>query len=70
MQIDVLSAPGQASGDGVGHVRGPRVERGNRQYSANSPQRQEAEQMICAWLLSAKCLLEQTHQLLHHKTNH
>ena len=56
MQIDVLPAPGRANGDGVGHVRGPRVERGNRQYSANSTQSQEAEQMVCSSLLSGYCL--------------
>ena len=46
----------RASGDGTFHVRGPRVERGNRQYSTNSPQRQEAEQMVCSSLLLGYCL--------------
>ena len=30
VQIDVLPVHGRASGDGVGHVRGPRVEWENR----------------------------------------
>ena len=36
VQIDMLPAHGRAGGDGVGHVRGPRVEWENRQYSGNS----------------------------------
>ena len=56
MQIDVLPAYGRVSDDGVGHARGPGVKRENRQYSANSPQRQEAEQMVCSSLLLGYCL--------------